>query len=246
MKILFSPSESKFSGGIKAQINENSFIFPSLYKYRKEVSQKYHDYIKSCDNENLAKFFGTKKEALIEKYKKSYQNNLLLKAILRYDGVAYDYLDYKNLSQNAQNYIDESVLIFSNLYGIVLAKDLISEYKLKQGEKIANFELEKFYHDNFKQTLDEYFKDEEILDLRAKYYEKFYTINKKYTTMKFIKNGKALSHWAKAYRGIVLNLMAKNNVFSIKDLMNLEIKNLNIVEIREQKLKTELIYEIKN
>ena len=34
-----------------------------------------------------------------------------MKAILRYEGVAYDYLEYKVLDKNEQKYIDENVFI---------------------------------------------------------------------------------------------------------------------------------------
>ena len=63
--------------------------------------------------------------------------------------------------------------------------------------------------------------------------------------MKFIKDGKVVSHWAKAYRGIVLNLIAKNNIQSIAQLMDMEIEKLSIVEIKQQKLKEEILYAIR-
>ena len=63
--------------------------------------------------------------------------------------------------------------------------------------------------------------------------------------MKFIKDGKVVSHWAKAYRGIILRLLAQNNIQNIDQLMSMEIDNLSIEEIKKQKLKTEIIYSIK-
>ena len=119
------------------------------------------------------------------------------------------------------------------------------DYKLKQNEKIGNFQLEKFYNEKFTNKLNEFLEDEEIIDLRAGFYEKFYKIEKPYFTMKFMKDGKVVSHWAKAYRGIILNLMAKNNIQNIKDLMNMEVENLSIEEIKKQKTKTEIVYNIK-
>lgn len=63
--------------------------------------------------------------------------------------------------------------------------------------------------------------------------------------MKFIKDGKVVSHWAKAYRGIILRLLSQNNIQNIDQLMGMEIDNLSIEEIKKQKLKTEIIYSIK-
>jgi cytoplasmic iron level regulating protein YaaA (DUF328/UPF0246 family) len=63
--------------------------------------------------------------------------------------------------------------------------------------------------------------------------------------MKFIKNGKVVSHWAKAYRGIVLREMAKNKIKTEQDLLNLQIDKLTLIEIQETKNKKIIIYEIK-
>ena len=120
----------------------------------------------------------------------------------------------------------------------------LPDYKLKQGESFDNLKIEKFYNKNFSKALDEYFESEDIIDLRAGFYEKFYKINKPYVTMKFIKNGKVVSHWAKAYRGIILKLLAQNDIKTIDELMNMEVKNLRIEEIKKQKIKTEIVYSI--
>jgi len=189
--------------------------------------------------------FGSKKQDIIEYYKGDLSSKEIMKVIERYDGVAFDYLKYQELDTMSKNYIDTNVMIFSNLFGPVLAGDVgLPDYKLKQGEKLGTLALEKFYNEHFTKSIDSYLKEEEILDLRAGFYEKFYKINKPYTTMKFMKNGKVVSHWAKAYRGIVLNLMAKNNIQNITQLMDMEIENLSIVEIKQQKLKQEILYAI--
>ncbi|QKF72274.1 peroxide stress protein YaaA [Aliarcobacter faecis] len=244
MKILFSPSETKIAGGDEEFLNKNSFIFPELYEKRLEIVNTYNDFLRTASKEELEKLFGTKKADIIEKYKINIFKSPTMKAIQRYEGVAYDYLDYNNLDKNAQKYIDENTLIFSNLFGVLKASDKIPDYKLKQGETFESLKIEKFYNDNFSNSLDEYLKDEDILDLRAGFYEKFYTIKKTYLTMKFIKDGKVVSHFAKAYRGEILKLLAQKDIKTFDELLNLEIKNLSIVEIKEQKLKKEIVYSI--
>ena len=245
MKILFSPSEAKFKGGNSQKINKNSFLFPELHNFREEAVSKYQKFIDNASNEELEKLFGTKKQNLIDYYKGNLLDKEIMKVIERYDGVAFDYLKYNELLQNEKSYIDQNVMIFSNLFGPVLAGDFgLPDYKLKQGEKIGTLALEKFYQEHFSNSLDKYLEDEEVIDLRAGFYEKFYKLNKPYTTMKFIKDGKVVSHWAKAYRGVILNLLAKNNIQNLQELMEMDIKNLSIEEIRKQKLKTEIIYSI--
>lgn len=245
MKILFSPSETKFKGGDNKRINKNSFLFPELFHLRIDVIKRYQDFINEATTSNLEKLFGTKKTDVIEYYKGNLLEKDIMKVIERYDGVAFEYLRYASLKQNEKSYIDKNVLIFSNLLGPILAGDIgIPDYKLKQNEKIGDFELEKFYKEKFTPKLNDFLQNEEIIDLRAGFYEKFYKIEKPYTTMKFIKDGKVVSHWAKAYRGIILSLLAKNNIQSIDELMNMEIENLSIEEIKKQKQKTEIIYSI--
>ena len=60
-----------------------------------------------------------------------------------------------------------------------------------------------------------------------------------------IKDGKVVSHWAKAYRGIILKLLAQNSIKTINELMNMQIENLQIEEMKKQKNKTEIVYSIK-
>ena len=244
MKILFSPSETKILGGTNPSIKKDSFLFPSLYEKRMEIVKHYQTYITNASNEQLVKLFGTKKEDVIDQYSKNLFDGPTMKAINRYDGVAFDYLEYTKLNSSEQSYIDKNVLIFSNLFGPISSGDWIHDYKLKQGETFDNIKIEKFYNENFSSILDETLKDEDIIDLRAGFYEKFYKIKKPYTTMKFIKDGKVVSHWAKAYRGVILKLLAINNIKTIDELMNMQIPNLKIEEIKKQKEKTEIVYSI--
>ena len=244
MKILFSPSETKILGGTNPSIKKDSFLFPSLYEKRMEIVKHYQTYITNASTEQLVKLFGTKKEDVIAQYSKNLFDGPTMKAINRYDGVAFDYLEYTKLNSSEQSYIDKNVLIFSNLFGPISSGDWIPDYKLKQGETFDNIKIEKFYNENFSSILDETLKDEDIIDLRAGFYEKFYKIKKPYTTMKFIKDGKVVSHWAKAYRGVILKLLAINNIKTIDELMNMQIPNLKIEEIKKQKEKTEIVYSI--
>lgn len=245
MKILFSPSETKIAGGEENSFDKNSFIFPELFEKRMQIINQYNNFITSASKEDLVKLFGTKKDDVIEQYSKDLFKTPTTKVIQRYDGVAFDYLEYLKLKENEKVYIDENVLIFSNLFGVLRAGDKgLPDYKLKQGETFLNLKIEKFYNDNFSKVLDKYLEDEDIIDLRAGFYEKFYKIEKPYTTMKFIKDGKVVSHWAKAYRGILLKLLAINNIKTVDELMQMQIEDLKVEEIKKQKNKSEIVYSI--
>lgn len=244
MKILFSPSESKRDGGKFGPISENSFSFKECFEKRVEILNLYNNFLKNSDIKKLCKLFGLKDEKECEKYKIDIFKAKTLKAIQRYTGVAYQYLDYKNLERDSKEFIETNTIIFSNLFGPILAKDFIPDYKLKQGERIDNFNIEKFYNVNCSEILDKFLENEDILDLRAGFYEKFYKPNKKYTKLKFIKDKKVVSHWAKAYRGIVLREIAKEKIDNIDDFMDLKIEGLSILEIKKTKKFDEIVYEI--
>lgn len=244
MKILFSPSEAKTAVKSTKFMSKDGFIFPNLYEKRVEILKAYNNFLKSASQAQILKLFGYKKADECENLREDIFQRSVIKAVLRYDGVAYKHLDYRNLDKNAQNFIDKNVLIFSNLYGGILAGDEIAEYKLRQGEKINGLNIEKFYKDNFSDEIDQWIGDEAVLDLRAGFYEKFYDIKVPFATFKFIKDGKVVSHYAKAYRGVVLKEVAKANVKTLDELGKLSINNLMLIDIKKSGLKSEFLVEI--
>ena len=245
MKILFAPSEAKFSGGKYQKIDKKSFLFEDLFEKRLEFLKEYNNFLKVASKEELAKLFGVKKDELIKRYKIDIFDAPIKMVIDRYDGVAYDYLDMASLDDKAKSYIYENLIIFSNLYGPLRAKDVgIVEYKLKQGESVGDIKPEQFYKKHFSEALDRFLEDEDILDLRAGFYNKFYKPKKSYTTLKFIKDNKVVSHWAKAYRGKVLRVLAKNSISSLEEFMELEIEDLKIKDILIKGVHKEIVYEI--
>jgi len=241
MKVLFSPSETKTSLAYAPCVHENSFIFPHLYPKRMEVLHRYDALLHSASSLTLQKLFGIKE---IGHLKDSPLERLTCKAIERYDGVAYDYLSYGTLDEKAQRWIAEHVMIFSNLFGPILAHDFIPEYKLHQGETLEGFKPEAFYKEHFSDAITSWIDDEAVLDLRAGFYEKFYTLNQPYLTMKFLKQGKVVSHFAKAYRGRILRQIACVAPNNVSDFANIAFEGLRIVEIKQSRFKHEYVYDI--
>lgn len=243
MKILLAPSETKKSGGT-ASFQPNTLLFGSLLPYRTKLLHSYMNVLQKGHMPTLSKMFGIKKEADILAYKTDIIHELTMKAIERYTGVAFDYLAYESMDAAAQQYVDENVILFSNLFGPIRASDHIPEYKLKQGEAVGDIKPEKFYHEYAASLMEEYLGDDEILDLRAGFYNKFYKPAKPYTTLKFIKEGKVVSHWAKAYRGIVLHEIATHNIQNIHTFTQMSIKNLSLYEMHTKGNHTEIVYTI--
>ncbi len=227
MKILLAPSERKSLGGDKSF---NISSFRELNPLREEAIKKYDEFIQKTDD---IKNFGDIKTPIKERPAKE--------AILRYTGVAFEYLDYPTLPNEAKEYLNENLIIFSNLFGILKPTDLIPYYTLKQGSK-PGFDIYKFYKEKVTEILDSL--NEDFIDLRAKFYEKIYK-PKNAVTFKFIKNGKVVSHFAKAYRGTLTRHIALHRPKTIEEVLKIEFPGIEIMEIQEKKGIKEIVCEIK-
>ena len=237
MKILLAPSESKNAGGnSRFDIGKLSFD-ESLGALRAELWDKYLSVFKSGDEAQICALTGLKKPEIFD-------FSTSLEAILRYSGVAYDYLDYGSLDKDAKDFLEQNLLIFSNLFGVLKPNDKVPCYKLKQGEKCAGIEVANYYKSVLSAVLDKYLQNDEILDLRAGFYEKFYVPSKEYIVLKFIKGGKVVSHFAKAYRGLVLRYIAMNACGSFDEFLALKIPDLKLLEITKIKNKITYSFEI--
>jgi len=243
MKILLAPAETKKEGGDKSPYCQDNFYFKSLFENQNNIVNTYNDFIKKSSIEELSLWFGLKNLKECEKYSKSILEKPTMKAIQRYTGVAFDALDYDTLSKKEQSYCDDNVLLFSNLFGVLKSNDFIPDYKYKQGSNLEDIDVIKLYKQNINKELDEYL-GEEVIDLRAGFYDKFYKPSASVITYKFLKEGKVVSHWAKHYRGMIVRELAQNNITDFAQLMNLEIQNLKLVEIQEKKNIKTLIMEI--
>ncbi len=243
MKILLAPSETKLRGG-QGHFDISSIIFKEISQEREKLINMYKELLKNGETDEI---FGLKKPQDITYYQtQTITDQPTLKAIQRYTGVAFDYLDYPSLPVKAKSYLDNNLLIFSNLFGILQASDQIPDYRLQQGKSIQEIKTDKYYNPIIKEPLDTLLDNEDILDIRAGYYDKFYKPSRPYTTLKFLKDGKVVSHWAKAYRGTVLRAIAIANIDTINDFIAMPITGLEINEIQTKKNKTEVIYNIVN
>jgi len=244
LKILFSPSENKTLHGSGDRFNPNSLLFGDSDGIRADLTKKYNAIMTSPDEDEVRRLTGLKKYDDAKEFCKDIFDLPLAPAIERYDGVAFDYLKYATLDKDEQQYIQDNTLIFSNLFGAIGAGDKIPPYKLKQGKKLDNINIASLYKKHFSLYLDTFLEGKLIIDLRAGYYEKFYTPKTKFVTMKFLKNGKTVSHWAKAWRGLILRSIAQKKPNSIEEIVHMKTDGIKLIEKKEFSNKVELIYEI--
>lgn len=241
MIILLAPSETKNENNTDKAFNNNTFFDKSI-----EVVKEYNDFLINSSVEEKMNFFDIKKEEDLKNC--SFCTDLYkqetMQAILRYTGVAFDALDYLHLEKEEKIYIDNNLILFSNLFGVLKPTDLIPIYKFKQGKKLPNFNQEMFYKQNLKPFLDDIIKNDILIDLSASYYKKYYKPDFEVLTFKFLQNGKVISHFAKHYRGKFLKYMARNNVVSESDILKLKIPGLKFEKVEVDKNIKTFIYNV--
>ena len=246
MKILLAPSETKKPGG-DHPFQIETLLFEPLLPVRKSLLLTYMNLLQRGDTAELSHMFGLKKKADIAYHAtKDLPHEPAMLAIERYTGVAFDYLDYPSLSFEGKHYLHDHLILHSNLFGFLRADDMIPEYRLGQGKAVGEIFPEKLYREVGTHLMDDYLEGEDILDLRAGFYDKVYRPNHPYTVLKFLKEGKVVSHWAKAYRGLVLRAVAEAGTTNMEAFMKLPIQGLSITEIQSRKLRTEIIYTIED
>lgn len=239
---LFSPAETKRHGGTPPPFTTTEPLFGR--ERRREILDAYRAIIASNDPARYLTLFGLKKASDAAPYLQEILDTPTRPAVERYSGVAYDYLDLASLDSDARSYLESRLIIFSNLFGPLRGGDRIPDYKVKQGNRVGEIAPERFYRTAFQAELDTLLEGQEILDLRAGYYDKFYKPAQSVTTMKFIKEGKVVSHWAKAYRGLVLRHLAQHRFETIAELLASEMAGVRIKEIVEKRAGREVVYEI--
>lgn len=235
MKILFAASELKNRGGKELKFEIDRLFLNEISSLRKTLIAEYFEALK------IEKY---KKEMLKNYDEKEIDFKKLLPAIERYEGVAYKALDFATLTKTQKEFLLEKTVIFSNLFGVLLAKDEIPYYHLRQGATIGDADQYKLYQKELKEPLDRAFKDSLIVDLRPIFYDKIYLLKYPHITFKFYKNGKIQSHYAKFYRGELLRQIAIERPLTKEAVINLKPKGLRLIEIMQLGIKTQLNYEI--
>lgn len=246
MKILFSPSEGKNLTKIISKEDNFDFL-DTLAVGGEELRENIFRYLEilKLEDDVLCKLFGSKNlssKSILDEMAMcaNMGKSSRIEAIRLYDGVAYKALDFDGLIQKSQEYIFENVLIFSNLFGMIRSDDRVPFYKYNQNFRYGDFGLVQFYK-KLTPKIDRYLQDEKILDLRAEIYVKAYEIKGEHTRVEFLKNGKKVSHYAKYYRGIYLKELSQKQS---ENLQEMQIKDLELIDIKHHKNITTLIYEV--
>lgn len=242
MKIIFSPSKEMKVGELNSP-----FSFSPKFK---DESKEILNILKILDKNQIEKIMKIKDELLEETYYNiaNYDSLSETKAINLYNGVAFKKLELESYNSKELEYLNNSLIILSAMYGALNSFDNIKKYRLDMTMKISENSLYSFWSEKVTAYINELLSQDSekiLLNLASNEYSKI--INKKSLNFKMItvdfkefKNGKYLSvsSFSKQGRGMLLNYLIKNQITNIEDIkkfskegysFNSELSNENTI-----------------
>lgn len=242
MKIIFSPSKEMKVGELNSP-----FSFSPKFK---DESKEILNILKNLDKNQIEKIMKIKGELLEETYNNiiNYDSLSVVKAINLYNGVAFKKLELESYNSRELEYLNNSLIILSAMYGALNPFDNIKKYRLDMTIKISENSLYSFWSEKVTVYINELLlQDNEkiLLNLASNEYSKI--INKKSLNFEMItidfkefKNGKysSISSFSKQGRGMLLNYLIKNQITNIEDIkkfskegysFNSELSNENTI-----------------
>lgn len=136
MLVVLPPSETKVSGGRSGtQLELSRLRTPELTPLREELLQSLQ---RLCEDQEKA-LQGLKlgpKGAFEVERNREVRTSPVLPALERYTGVLYDALEVSDWSPQQWEYARAHVGVFSALFGLVGAKDLIPAYRLSSDSQL--------------------------------------------------------------------------------------------------------------
>ncbi|GAA3178003.1 YaaA family protein [Nonomuraea roseoviolacea] len=196
MLILLPPSESKASEGSGPPSGQLSF--PALDKPRKRVLTALRRASKRRDALDV---LGLTPGLAGETAKNlAIGTAPTLPAAELYTGVLYDNLSLTTLDAEARRRAEESVLIFSGLWGVLRIADRVPPYRLSMGVNLPPLGgLAAFWRPLVARQLDPL--PGLVVDLRSATYAGAWQPGDRSVAVRVFKDGKVVSHMAKATRG---------------------------------------------
>jgi hypothetical protein len=165
MRIVLPPSETKQLGGVDRTLAWDSLVLPQLGDVRRGIAD---DLVALCGDEAAALKalgLGAKGVEWIQA-NRELESAPVMPALTRYTGVLFDALDYESLDENAQTRADQTVWLFSALFGPLGATDLIPRYRLSFDSKLPGESLKSRWQGH----ADEIWAVDFTLDLRSEGY----------------------------------------------------------------------------
>ncbi|UBU10938.1 YaaA family protein [Nonomuraea gerenzanensis] len=207
MLILLPPSEGKSSQGSGPPVGELSF--PALDKHRTRVLNAL---IRASKRRDALDVLGLTPGLAGELDKNAALKSApTLPAAALYTGVLYDNLGLESLDEESRRRAEESLLIFSGLWGVVKITDRIPPYRLSMGVNLPQLGgLAAFWRPKVTKELDRI--PGLVVDLRSATYAGAWQPGSRSVTVRVFRDGKVVSHMAKATRGEIARALLRQEV----------------------------------
>ncbi|MCP2354042.1 cytoplasmic iron level regulating protein YaaA (DUF328/UPF0246 family) [Nonomuraea thailandensis] len=206
MLILLPPSEGKASEGSGPPVGELSF--PALDKPRTRVLNAL---IRASRRRDALDVLGLTPGLAGELARNAALKTApTLPAAALYTGVLYDNLGLDTLDEEARRRAEESLLIFSGLWGVVKITDWIPPYRLSMGVTLPPVGgLAAFWRPKVTKELDRV--PGLVVDLRSATYAGAWQPGSRSVAVRVFRDGKVVSHMAKATRGEIARALLRQD-----------------------------------
>lgn len=128
-----------------------------------------------------------------------------------YTGVLYDNLGLATLPDEAGKRAEESVLVFSGLWGVLRVTDRVPPYRLSMGVKLPPLGgLAAFWRPAVSKELDQL--PGLVVDMRSSAFAGAWRPGARAVGVRVLRGGKVVSHMAKATRGVIARTLLEAGV----------------------------------
>ena len=216
MKIVLSPSKTKTitnatSNAVNHAVRDGQF--------QPHLTQEIIKHVQSLDVATLGKALKLKadKAQVLFDFYQAFESQPVGIACESYDGIAFKYLDWQNLSDEAKDFGESHLVVMSALYGVVEPTMGVRDYRLDMVDKVG-INL----YNIWRETVDVYFhKEDWILNLASKEYAKMVNHPKVVTVEFWELRGdafKQMSTSSKMSRGVMAHECLTAQVKHVRDL----------------------------
>ena len=136
-------------------------------------------------------------------------------AINMYAGFVYKGLNLSEYTSSQIKYMNNTVIILSAMYGVLIPSDLVNLYRLDMNNKLEN-DLYKYWEED----INNYLEEELVINLASKEYSKL--VKKEMINIYFMEQEgndyRNYATYSKIARGVMLDYLIKNEIISIEDI----------------------------